>query len=103
MLTIQTKRGDTFLLYGTFKDNADGVVDLTGYTISSKVVTMFYQFKWTITCTIEDAKQGKYALRANTSAWTAGVFLFDIEFVAPGGASTSSDMIRLEVLQDATL
>ena len=105
--SINFKRGDTFSLECTRKDNAGVAVNLTGYTITStaKVGTSFSD---SLTVAVTNAAAGQFTLSetaANTANWPissdASIMYCDVQFVLSGVVKSSETFI-INVVEDIT-
>ena len=87
MSRTSIKQGET-LQFDAAVTNADGPVDLTGWTIASQVRTPKYALVGDVTVTKLDqtTHTGQYRLLADTSAWATGAQLWDIAYAYPDGA-----------------
>lgn len=107
MGNIYHKTGDTLSLTCTYVDSGGNAVDITGYTIASKVKAV--GFEDTLTVTKTDAANGVFTISATataTSSWpvttTSDSRLFcDVQFTL-GSVVQSSETFQIIVVQDIT-
>jgi hypothetical protein len=111
MQQVTHKQGDTFSLSCSWKDPNGTAINLTGYTILSKVrVTTGTTFTDTLTSTITTAASGLFTLSATptqTASWplTSGQYgklYCDVQFTSPTGVVTSSDTFEVVVVEEIT-
>lgn len=102
--TAPFKRGDTFSLKCTWKQN--GVpTDITGLTIASQLRSASGALIATLTVAPDDqiANPGAYALVASgsTARWPLGDALCDIQ-IDDQGIDRSSDTFAIPIIEDIT-
>lgn len=101
---MKFKQGDTFDYSGevTMVDGAGDPVDMTGWSVASKV--RFAESGTEVALTAEWVG-GFTTVRvshADTSDWTPGPADIDIEFTSSGGAIVSTETVRFTILEDLT-
>jgi hypothetical protein len=104
---MKFKAGDTFDYSGeaSLKDGAGDPVDLTGWTLASKV--RFPDAGREVGLTAEwlggaFTHVRVYAAATATADWPPGPADIDIQFTSPGGAVVSTETVRFYVLEDLT-
>jgi hypothetical protein len=102
MLTIDFKRGDTFQLNGTYKE--DGVAQPLPSGIRSQLRDATDALVCELTVLRTNAPAGLYALTcADTSAWVPGRPLYgDVQFTNTSGAVVSMASFMVNVIKDQT-
>lgn len=98
------KRGDVFQIGGTAKDSAAAKIDITLVTIRSQVRTPDGALvaELLVNKSNQTTHKGEFALSCtDTTGWPVGYVLIDIE-QRVGGGITSSETMRLPVLEDIT-
>lgn len=98
------KRGDAFQLGATAKDAAGVTIDLTLVTIRSQVRTAAAALvaELLVSKANQTTDKGEFALSCvDTTAWPPGYLVIDIE-QRVGAGITSSETMRLPVLEDVT-
>lgn len=104
-LSINFKRGDTFILQNTIKlDNV--AQDITLWTIESKI-RQGTAFVDTLTVTKIDAVNGVYQIKkADTSSWPASTspksLSMDIQYTLPSGQIISTETFEIACVADVT-
>ena len=107
---IDHKRGDTISWDVNYTDDLGGAVDITNYTIRcqarSKNDTSIKLFDLTTegaepTIDKYDPTHGNFKIVADTSAYSLGQYLVDIEYSIPGLVK-SSETYELNIYEDIT-
>lgn len=103
-LTLEHKRGDTFLYSATLKETATGpAIDLSGWQIAAMIRDADLNLIDSITVTVTDAAQGEYTLSVDdTTAWPITKARLDIQYTDDAGVIRSTDTIGLKIVQDIT-
>lgn len=107
MPQIYHKRGDTLSLTCTWVDSTDTPIDITSYTVESKVKAT--NFTDTLTVTKTDPTNGEFVLSATataTESWPvsegkASYLFCDVQFTL-SGVVTSTETFQIVVLEDIT-
>jgi hypothetical protein len=103
MITLDFKRGDTFLLTGE-GTVADVAEDMTGWTVASQVrngSTLLHN----LTLTWVDRPNGKYQLSCppvNTATWPAKLLVCDIQYTTDTGQVISTETFGINCIADVT-
>jgi hypothetical protein len=101
--TPEFKRGDTFNLTCTYKENgvATSIVD---YTLRSQVKTLSGVLLAELEVTVADQilSPGVFYLKTNSTAWPIGNVLVDIQFVS-GSTVRSTQTFLVPVVKDVTV
>lgn len=98
------KRGDVFQIGGTAKDPAAAKIDITLVTVRSQVRTLDGTLVAELLVSKSDqtTNKGEFSLSClDTTAWPPGYVFIDIE-QRVGSGITSSETLRLPVLEDIT-
>lgn len=102
MVSISTKRGDSFVLQCTCSINAVAQ-DITNWTITSKVRHISSNFVDELVVTKTDAVNGIYQLKKqDTTLWPVKTLLCDIQMVLPSGQIISTETFELIIVADVT-
>lgn len=104
MSLLTFKRGDTMSLAGRAQAIPGGYV---GWTLTAQVRVLRANAPAEkiadLTASWTDAAAGQLLLQnANTGAWPLGEAVLDVRFTAPGGARTTTDMVRFKIVAPAT-
>lgn len=111
MVQYSHKRGDTFIITGTAYDNGGTVVDLTSYTIASKVRQVNGTLVQALTAAITTATAGEWQISATasqTAAWpitsgqTQETLELDVQFTSPSGRVDSTGTDQITFIRDIT-
>lgn len=103
MITLNFKRGDTFLLQGQVTV-ADAAQNLTGWTVASQVRNGAVLLT-TLTVSWVDQPQGIYRLTglpAATSTWPVKTLACDIQYTSPTGQVISTETFAINCIADIT-
>ena len=101
---MQFKRGDTFVLAATYRDDAGNPANLAGYTVRAQVRhgrRLVDELSFAAT----DLAQGSFTMSASaaqTAAWPIGEVACDIRYQSPDGVVTSSEVFRITVVGGIT-
>lgn len=100
-ITMQFKRGDTFLIES--RATSDGIpLDLSSGAVRSQVrnggaLVAELDIEWL------DRVKGAYRLRANdTTRWPVTVLTCDIEYTFPSGQRVSTETFEIDCVKDET-
>lgn len=107
MGNLYHKTGDTLSLTCTYTDSSGNPINITSYTIASKVKAV--GFEDTITVTKTNAANGVFTLSAtatDTASWPVTVSIAsrlfcDVQFTS-GSVVQSSETFQIIVVQDIT-
>lgn len=100
-ITLQFKRGDTFLIEGRVTAGGDPL-DLSGGSVRSHVrngaaLVAELAVQWV------DRAQGTYRLRADdTTRWPVALLTCDIEYLLPSGQKVSTETFEVDCMKDET-
>lgn len=100
-ITLQFKRGDTFLIEGRASSGGQPL-DLSGGTVRSQVrngagLVSELSVQWM------DQAQGIYRLRAeDTTRWPVAVLTCDIEYLLASGQKVSTETFEIDCIKDET-
>jgi hypothetical protein len=103
-LTIEHKRGDTFLYDAALKETATGpAIDITDWVIAAQIRAVDLTLIEDITVTVTDAAQGEYELYvADTTTWPIGKARMDVQYTDNTGVIRSTETIDVKIIQDQT-
>lgn len=105
-ISIPIKNGDTFVLQCVV--SVDGVVvDITGWTINSKVKLASANFEDSLVVTKIDAVNGVYQLKKqDTTAWPAGTnpknLICDVQYILANGNIISTENFTIACVNGVT-
>ncbi len=102
---MKFKQGDTFDYSGdvSMTDAAGDAVDLTGWTVASKI--HFPDAGETVSLTAEFTGGGYTNVRVyatDTSDWPLGPADMDIQFTSTSDVVVSTETLRIEIVEDVT-
>lgn len=109
MIEVEHKVGDSLSWAITLKDDVTGTpVNLTGFTVTSQFRTLSGTLIATAVITIanQGTNPGEFTLviaDGNVFRDAPKPVFTDIQFVDGGGLTTSSDLIKLKLIQDITV
>ena len=106
MISIPFKQGDTFVLECTVKIDSVAV-DITGWTIASKVKLANPPFEDTLVVTKTDAANGVYQLKKqDTTAWPSGTnpktLICDVQYTLANGNIISTENFTISCVTGVT-
>ena len=101
---ISFKLGSTWRFSGTLRDDAGAAIDLTGWSISSKLRDTSDVEVAALTCSVDPdqvAHRGEFEVHASaaaTSSWSPGTVSWDVRLQDSGGdvSITRTVVVRLE-------
>ncbi len=105
---ITIKRGTTWRWTGTIRDDTGVPVNLTGWSVASKLRAPSGTLLATFACTVDvdqGANPGKlqiYASAAATSTWPLGSALWDVAVTDAGGDVDISRTVNVRVEEAVT-
>ena len=100
---LKFKRGDTYHLQVTLRDENGDVINITGYTIESQIRQPTGELISTLTTTLTDPTNGTFTLEdTDTQSWPVGCQFQDIEYTGTGGTVTSTETFKVDVQEDIT-
>lgn len=103
MITLNFKRGDTFVLQGQVTV-ADAAQNLSGWTVASQVRNGSTLLT-TLSVSWVDQAQGIYRLTglpASTAAWPVKMLACDIQYTSPAGQVISTETFGINCIADIT-
>jgi len=108
MIEIENKRGDTISWECSYVDDAGSKVDITNYVISCEARNesdtnelLFSVSSSSGTIDVYDAINGLFRIIIDTSSFSIGSYVVDIQYVY-NGLVKSSDTFRLKIIEDVT-
>ena len=101
---MRFKRGDTFVLAATRRDDSGAPKDITGYDVRAQV-----RNGGVLVCNLEfaavDLAAGHFTMTATatqTATWPLGDLVCDIRYQSPEGVVESTEMFYIQVRQGVT-
>lgn len=107
---VEIKKGDTFLIVGTYTNSAGEPINLDQVEIKSQIRNLKKQIIADLVVIKENQDnpdtRGKYVMRSDTNTWPLGELNWDIQyttFQAIGNYVQSTETLTIIVVDEVTL